>query len=113
MEDKHTKDIKYGKVRDHCRYTGKYRGAALIICNSKYSLFKENPIVFQICYKYDYHFVIKKVVEEYEGQFTCSEENIGKYITFSFQKIQELIKRKRNHKNCILQKTKYQSLTNK
>ena len=66
MEDKHTKDIKYGKVRDHCRYTGKYRGAALIICNSKYSLFKENPIVFQICYKYDYHFVIKKVVEEYE-----------------------------------------------
>ena len=26
---------KYNKVRDHCHYTGKYKGAAHDICNSK------------------------------------------------------------------------------
>ena len=38
IEDKHAKDNKYGKVRDHCHYTGKYRGTAHRICNLKYSV---------------------------------------------------------------------------
>ena len=28
IEDKHSKDETYCKVRDHCYYTGEYRGAA-------------------------------------------------------------------------------------
>ena len=28
--------IKNHKVRDHCHYTGKHRGAALDICNLRY-----------------------------------------------------------------------------
>ena len=27
VEDKHAKDKKYWKVRDHCHYAGEYRGA--------------------------------------------------------------------------------------
>ena len=27
---------KYNKVRDHCHYTGKYRGASSNICNLRY-----------------------------------------------------------------------------
>ena len=34
------------KVRDHCHYTSKYRGAAHNICNLRYKVPKEIPIVF-------------------------------------------------------------------
>ena len=39
-------DKKTYKVRDHCHYTGKYRGAAQNICNLRYKIPKEIPIVF-------------------------------------------------------------------
>ena len=32
---------KYHKVKDHCHYTGKYRGAAHDICNLRYKISKE------------------------------------------------------------------------
>ena len=37
---------KYHKVRDHCHYTGKFRGAAHNICNLRYKRRKEIPVVF-------------------------------------------------------------------
>ena len=37
---------KYHKVRDHCHYTSKYRGAAHNICNLRNKVPKETPIVF-------------------------------------------------------------------
>ena len=41
-----TSDKKHHKVRDYCHYTGKYRGAAHNICNLRYKISKEIPIVF-------------------------------------------------------------------
>ena len=32
---------------------------------------------------YDYHFVIKKLAEEFKSEFECLGENTEKYITFS------------------------------
>ena len=32
---------------------------------------------------YDYHFIIKELVKEFDGNFDCSGENTEKYITFS------------------------------
>ena len=32
---------------------------------------------------YDYHFIIKELAEEFEGEFECLGVNIEKYITFS------------------------------
>ena len=32
---------------------------------------------------YDYHFIIKELVKEFEGNFECLGKNTEKYITFS------------------------------
>ena len=76
-------DKKNYKVRDHCHYTGKYRGAAHNICNLRYKVPQEIPIVFHNGSIYDYHFIIKELVKEFEGNFECFGENTEKYITFS------------------------------
>ena len=39
-------DINHQKVRDHCHYTGKWRGAAHSICNLKFNVPNEIPAVF-------------------------------------------------------------------
>ena len=70
-------------MRDHCHYTGKYRGAVHNICNLRYKIPKEIPIVFHNGSTYDYHFIIKELVKEFEGNFECVGENTEKYITFS------------------------------
>ena len=66
---------KYHEVRDYCHYTGKYRGAAHNICNLRYKTPKEIPIVFHNSYTYDYHFMIKELPKEFEGQFECLAKN--------------------------------------
>ena len=78
-----TADKKHHKVKDHCHYTEKYRGAAHNICNLIYKIPKEIPIVFHNGSTYDYHFIIKELVKEFEGNFECLGENTEKYITFS------------------------------
>ena len=72
----------YHKVRDHCHYTRKFRGAAHSICNLKYKVPKEIPVVIHNA-GYDTHFVIEQLAEEYGGQFDCVGEDAEKYITFS------------------------------
>ena len=76
-------DKKQQKVGDHCHYTGKYRGAAHNICNLRYKVPKEIPVVFHNGSTYDYHFMIKELVKESDGNFECLGENTEKYITFS------------------------------
>ena len=76
-------DEKNYKVRDHCHYTGKYRGAAHNICNLRYKIPKEIPIVFHNESTYNYHFIIKELAKEFDGNFECLGENTEKYITFS------------------------------
>ena len=72
------------------------RGAAHNICNSKYSVFKNNPIAFHNGSNNDSNFIIKLLAEEFEKQFTCLGENTKKYITFSVEIEKEAT---RNDKN--------------
>ena len=43
-------------VRDHCEYTGKFRGAAHSICNLRCKTLKEILVVFHNGATYDYPF---------------------------------------------------------
>ena len=91
---------KHHKVKDHCHYTGKYRGAAHNICNLRYKIPKEIPIVFFNGSTYDYHFIIKESVKEFDGNFECLGENTEKYITFSVP-----LKTEIKNKNKIIEVT--------
>ena len=74
------KDERYRQVRDHCHYTGEYRGTAHSICYLKYSVPKKILIAFHNGFKYDYHFIIIGLAEEFKKQFTCLRENGENYI---------------------------------
>ena len=93
-------DKKRHKVKDHCHYTGKNRGAAHNICNLRYKIIKEIPIVFHNGSTYDYHFIIKELVKEFDGNFECFGENTEKYITFSVP-----LKKEIKNKNKIIEIT--------
>ena len=93
-------DKKHHKVKDHCHDTGKYRGAAHNICNLRYRIPKEIPIVFHNGATYDYHFIIKELVKEFDGNFECLGENTEKYIMFSVP-----IKKEIENKNKIIEIT--------
>ena len=71
----------YHKVRDHCHYTGKVRGAAHSICNLRYKTPKEIPAIFHNGSTYDYHFIVNKLAKEFYGRLQCLWENTEKYIT--------------------------------
>ena len=77
---------KQQKVKDHCHYTGKYRGAAHNICNIRHKVPKEIPVVFHKGSTYDYHFIIKELVKEFDGNFDCLGENTEKHNIFSTTK---------------------------
>ena len=55
---------------------------------------KETPIVLHNGSSYDYHFIIKELVEEFEGQFTC----LLVYITFSVPIEKQVTKRDKKRK---------------
>ena len=54
------KDKNKEKVKDHCHYTGRYRGAAHNECNLNYRKPNFTPVVFHNLSGYDSHLFIKK-----------------------------------------------------
>ena len=88
---------KYRKVRDHCHYTGKYRGDAHNICNLRYKTSKEIPVILHNGSTYDYHLILQELAKKFEGSFECLGENKEKYITFSVPIKKQLIMVKQLH----------------
>ena len=92
----------YKKVRDHCHYTGTFRGAAHSICNLNYKVPQEIPVKISNGSKYDYHFIIKELAEEFRVEFECLRENTEKYISFSVP-----IKKEHDNDKTITYKIKF------
>ena len=78
------------KVRCHCQYTGKFRGAAHSIWNLRYKTANEISVVFHNGSTYDYNFKINKLAKKCYGRLECLGENTEKFITFSVPFIKEL-----------------------
>ena len=70
------------RVRDHCHYTGRYRGAAHNICNLKYSKPNNISVFFHNLTGYDSHLFIKKL-NTTMGNIDCIPNNEENYISFS------------------------------
>ena len=70
------------KVKDHCHYTGRFRGAAHNSCNLKYKKPKFIPVVFHNLSGYDSHLFIKNLGYT-AGNIDCIPNNEEKYISFT------------------------------
>ena len=76
------KDKNKEKVKNHCHYTGRYRGAAHNECNLNYRKPNFTPVVFHNLSGYDSHLFIKNLGFS-EGHIDCIPSNEEKYISFS------------------------------
>ena len=57
------------EVRDHGHYKGKYRGAALLKCNLRYSAQKNIPVFFHNVTNYDFNLIINELAKEFTNVY--------------------------------------------
>ena len=77
-------DQRNKKVRDHCHYTGEYRGATHNNWNLKYKIPDHIPIVFHNLSVYDAHLFIKELGRKFnKDDIRLIAENKEKYISFN------------------------------
>ena len=77
-----SKELKTDKVRDHCHFTGQYRGAAHNSCNLKCKKPLVLAVIFHNLQGYDAHLFIKQLAR-LEGDLNCIPSTEEKYISFS------------------------------
>ena len=73
---------KKSKVRDHCHFTGKYRGAAHNQCNLSCRKPLILPVIFHNLQGYEAHLFIKQLAKV-KGDLTSIPTTEEKYISFS------------------------------
>ena len=85
------KDFQAGdrKVRDHCHFTGRYRGAAHDDCNLQFSMrYYKIPVFLHNLKNYDSHLIIERANELSErAKIDVIALNTEKFITFTFKNL--------------------------
>ena len=77
---------RFSKVRDHCHYTGKFRGAAHQSCNLKFQRPKFTPVFFHNLQNYDAHLFVRALgLMDEVLSIKCIPNNDEKYISFSLR----------------------------
>ena len=95
------------KVRDHCHFTGKYRGAAHNECNLSCRKPMILPVIFHNLQGYDAHLFIKKL-GKVPGDLFSIPTTEEKYITFSkFIEVDQYYSKKKNRKKFSSKNLKY------
>ena len=77
-----SRELRNDKVRDHCHFTGNYRGAAHNKCNLMCRKPRILPVIFHNLQGYDAHLFIKQIAR-LEGDLNCIPYTEEKYISFS------------------------------
>ena len=72
------------RVRDHCHYTGLYRGAAYSSCNLQYKIPNYIPVVFHNLAGYNAH-LFKRELSKYTSCMGVIAKNMEDYISFSIK----------------------------
>ena len=84
-------DFKEGdkKCRDHCHFTGKYRGCAHDDCNLQFSMrYYKIPVFLHNLKNYDSHLIIERANELSErAKIDVIALNSEKFITFAFKNL--------------------------
>lgn len=90
--NKHAKDKEYPNAIDHYHCDGQYRGAPHIIFDLNYNVHQETSIDFQSGSKYNNHFIIKDLAEDFAKQFTRLRKNTETCINILVQIEKEVIR---------------------
>ena len=85
------------KVREHCHFTGKNRGAEHSICNLRFIVPSKIPVIFHKSSNYYYHFIVKEFASKFERKQrkakVLGKTKKSKKLFFSIEKeVQKLIK---------------------
>ena len=76
------KELLTDKVRDHCHFTRKYRGAAHNSCNLQCRKPMILPVIFHNLQGYDAHLFMKQL-SRLPAELSCIPSTEEKYISFS------------------------------
>ena len=80
---------KYQKVRDHCHFTGKYRGCAHNVCNLNFcNRYFKIPVFFHNMKNYDGHLIIQNADKlSNNNKIGVIAQNSEKFINISFESL--------------------------
>ena len=71
---------------------------SICICNLIFSVPNEIPAAFYNSWNYNYHFIVKELANEFEGQFQCLRVNTERHKTYSIPigKVDKEVNNERN-----------------
>ena len=96
------KTKKHIKVPDHDHYTRKYRGAAQLICNLRYSTQIDIPVFLHNGTSYDFNLIINELAKEFRSEMRCIPLNTNKYMSFSIPIRKEIKEEQKEQKKKVI-----------
>ena len=78
-------DVSDNKVRDHCHFTGKYRGGVHWSCNINFKRTKKVSVIFHNLEGYDSHLIFKEL-SKFNVKINATPNGLEKYMAFTINR---------------------------